>query len=84
MKKNTIIIDGHEVEFTLCTAIAASIGDTVRQKAVFVHDTTDESGDGDSVYFVSDLPENEEDARALFQECGDTYEETLCTVIFED
>ena len=36
----TFEINGHEVEFTACTAIAE--GDTERQQAVLVHDVGDE------------------------------------------
>lgn len=77
------IIEGHEVEFTACTAIAASIGDTVRQDAVFVHDAEDECGNGDGVIFGVEMPESDEQAaEIMFNETLDTYQETLETVEF--
>lgn len=82
--KKSFIINSHEVEFTACTAIAASIGDTTRQDAVFVHDTEDECGNGDCVVFGVSLPESEEEAVALCEEYGDTDAETLDTVVFCD
>lgn len=82
--KKSFTINGHEVEFTACTAIAASIGDTARQDAVFVHDVEDECGNGDCVVFAASLPESEEEAAALCEEYGDTDVETLDTVVFSD
>ena len=73
-------INGHEVAFAPCTAIAVSIGDTTRQKAVFVHDLEDEFEDGDGVIFGEDVPENEEEAASLLERYIDTYSETLETV----
>src|SRR5699024_10138225 len=80
--KMKFIVNGHEVEFTVCTAIAASIGDTERQNALFVHDCDDEFGDGDSVIFGVDMPETDEEAAALMCEPADSYQETLDTVEF--
>lgn len=77
-------INGHEVAFAPCTAIAVSIGDTTRQKAVFVHDLEDEFGDGDGVIFGEDVPENEEEAASLLEGYIDTYSETLETVYSND
>ncbi|MBR5367013.1 MAG: hypothetical protein IK132_12280 [Clostridia bacterium] len=59
----TIIFNN--VEFTACTAIAVSIGDTERQNAVFVHDLNDEFRNGDFVAFGYDLPEDEDDAKNI-------------------
>lgn len=53
MKK---IID-NRYELTTCTAIAASIGDTTRQAAIFYHDAKDASNDGDGVIFGYTLDE---------------------------
>lgn len=75
-------INWHVVEFTECTAIAASVDDTVRRKALFVHDRDDEFGDGDGVIFDVDLPETESEAKSLMYEYLDTYSETLETVVF--
>lgn len=80
--KKTFTIDGHDVEFTACTAVAASIGDTERQSAVFVHDVEDKFGNGDGVIFGVSVPEDEEEAASLLQECIDTYQETLDTLQF--
>lgn len=74
------IIFERDIEFTPCTAIAASIGDTTRQKAVFVHDTTDIFHDGDGVLFDIDVPETEEEAISALQEFLDGAEETLDTI----
>lgn len=76
------IVNGLEVEFTACTAISASIGDTERQNALFVHDCDDEFGNGDSVIFGVDMPETDEEAAALMCEPADSYQETLDTVSF--
>lgn len=76
--KKTFNVNGHEVEFTSCTAI----GDTERQNAVYVHDTTDEFSDGDGVLFGVDVPESAEEAADLLDESIplDTNWETINTV----
>lgn len=79
--KKIFEINGHEVEFTSCTAVAASIGDTVRQMAVLVHDLDDEFHDGDGVLFGVTVPENEEEARSILEEFLDTDGDTLATVV---
>lgn len=78
------VVEGHEVEFTPCTAIAASIGDTARQEdCVFVHDLQDEFGNGDGVIFGVEMPESDEQAaEIMFNETLDTCQETLETVEF--
>lgn len=77
----THTISGHPVTFSTCTAISASIGDTARQPALFVHDCTDQDGNGDGVIFgVETPPETAEEAAALLEEHLDTYQETLETV----
>ena len=81
--KKTFIINGCEVEFTACTAIAASIGSTDRQKAVFIHARKDVFHDGDGIIFGIDVPENAEEAKSALCESVDTYQETLNTVQFE-
>ena len=78
----SFILQGREVEFTECTAIASSIGDTERQNAVFVHDTTDEFGDGDGVIFGVLMPTSNEEAAALMDEFIDTDYETRETIQF--
>lgn len=80
--KNTFTVNGHEVEFTSCTAIAAIVGDTVRQTAVFVHAVDDEFGNGDGVIFGVSVPEDVDEAASLMEEYIDTYQETLDTVQF--
>ena len=74
-------VDGHEVEFTPCTAIATSAGETERSSAIFVHDTTDEFCDCDGVVFGFWMPRSNEEAEALM-DCIDTYYETLETIEF--
>ena len=74
----TFEINGHEVEFTACTAIAE--GDTERQQAVLVHDVGDEFRDGDGVIFGVDLPDNADSANALLQEYIETDYEVLSTI----
>lgn len=81
---NVFMVLGHEVGFTACTAIAASIGDTARQKAVFVHDLEDEFGNGDGVIFGVEVPENEKEAMSILEEYLDTDYETLKTVLMEE
>ena len=46
-------IINNRYELTTCTAIAASIGDTTRQNAIFFHDMQDANGDG--ILFGSEL-----------------------------
>lgn len=76
-------VDGHEVEFTPCTAIATSAGETERSSAIFVHDTTDEFCDGDGVIFGVWMPTSAEEAEGLtMDESIDTYYETLVTIEF--
>lgn len=66
MKTITIL----NCEFTACTAIAASIGDSERQNAVLVHDLNDEFHNGDFVAFGYDLPEDEEDAQNILSDAS--------------
>lgn len=80
--KKTFTINGHKVEFTSCTAIAASIGESYRQEAVFVHDIQDEFGNGDGVIFGVSVPEDEYEAASILEENIDTYSETLETIKF--
>lgn len=80
--KKKFNINGKDVVFTSCTAVAASIGDTIRQKAVLVHDLDDENRDGDGIIFGVDVPEDEEEARSILEEYIDTNWETLETVEF--
>ena len=76
-------VDGHEVEFTPCTSIATSAGETERSSAIFVHDTTDEFCDGDGVIFGVWMPTSAEEAEGLTMgESIDTYYETLETIEF--
>lgn len=58
----------NNVEYTACTAIAVSIGDTERQNAVFVHDLNDEFRNGDFVAFGYDLPEDENEAENILSD----------------
>lgn len=78
--KKTFSVNCHNVEFTPCTAIVD--GDTERQKAVFIHDTTDEFGNGDGVVFGVSVPNSEKDATSLLEEYVETDSEILKTVIF--
>lgn len=83
--KKVFSIEGRECEFCECTAIAASIGDTERQKAIFVHVIGDIFRDCDGVIFYDQLPQSDEDAKALLkEEPYDTYYDTLETVKIED
>jgi hypothetical protein len=79
MKTITIL----NCEFTACTAIAVTIGDTERQSAVFVHDLDDEFRNGDFVAFGYELPEDEEDAENILEDYSShsTDAEDLETVI---
>lgn len=82
MKTITIL----NCEFTACTAIAATIGDTERQTAVLVHDLKDEFHDGDFIAFGYNLPEDEEDAQNIIDDFSShsTDAEDLKTVETED
>ena len=62
--KKTFNVNGHEIEITPCTAIAAEIGESVRANALYVHDTEDEFGDGDSVYFEQ-MPRDDDEAEEM-------------------
>lgn len=76
-------VNGHDVEFTPCTAIATCADETERSSAIFVHDTTDEFGDGDGVIFGVWMPTSAEEAEGLAMDDSiDTYWETLVTVEF--
>lgn len=80
--KCTFNLSGHDVTFTLCTAIAVGISPD-RQPALFVHDEQDEFGNGDGVIFgVGELPETPLEAASLLQEYVETDYETLSTVQF--
>lgn len=76
-------VNGHEVEFTPCTAIATCADETERSSAIFVHDTTDEFGDGDGVIFGVLMPASNEEAEDMIMyEFIDTYYETRETIEF--
>lgn len=64
MKTITIL----NCEFTACTAIAVTIGDTERHNAVLVHDLDDEFRNGDFVAFGYEIPEDEDDARNILED----------------
>lgn len=75
----------NEVELTPCTAIAASIGDTVRQPAIFIHYCDKMFADWDGVIFGYDMPKTDEEASEMLLECDEDQDwETLETVIFPD
>ena len=78
----TFMVDGHEVEFTSCTAIATSCGETERADAIFIHDNEDEFGDGDGVVFGVKMPKDAEEAASVLEEFVDTYQETLESIEF--
>lgn len=75
-------VNGHEVEFTPCTAIATCALETERSSAIFVHDTTDEFCNGDGVIFGAWMPTSNEEAEDIMGEFIDTYQETLETIEF--
>lgn len=76
-------VNGHEVEFTPCTAIPTCADGTERLSAIFVHDTTSEFGDGDGVIFDVLMPTSNEEAKDMIMyEFIDTYYETLETIEF--
>lgn len=80
MKK---IID-NRYELTTCTAIAASIGDTTRQAAIFYHDAEDANNDGDGVIFGYTLDDidTEADFTAIDESAFSTDAADLETVKF--
>lgn len=80
--KKVFNVYGHDVEFTTCTAIAVGV-DENRQSALFIHDLTDEFGNGDGVVFYDMMPTDNEEAAMLLDDCEvDTDYETLETVQF--
>ena len=75
-----VTFDG--VLYAACTA-RASVEPETRQKGVYVHLLADEFGDGDCVLFNgAELPANEEEARALLEESGDSSSECLDSIEF--
>ena len=80
MEEKTFTIEGHEIKFIACTAIAASAGETIRQPAIFVTDSEDRFGNCDGVIFFDILPETESEAISLLEDYIDTNYETLDTV----
>lgn len=84
MKKFTDNVNGHEYTVEAVTAIALCAGDTSedeRQEALLVSS----AGDGETVEFVVfgyDMPETDEDFRAMCEEASawDSDHETLATV----
>ncbi len=71
-------------ELTTCTAIAASIGDTTRQAAIFYHDVEDTNRDGDAVIFGCTLDDidTEADFTAIDESAFSTDVADLETVEF--
>lgn len=85
--KTVIEFDGIVYEFTTCRAIAASIGETEYQPAIFCHRQDDENRNGDAVIFGGySLPLDEDDVRTMSEDYSawDSDWETLETVIFDD
>lgn len=75
-----VTFDG--VLYAACTA-CASVEPETRQRGVYVHLLADEFGDGDCVFFNgTELPVNEEEARALLEESADSSAECLESIKF--
>lgn len=71
-------VDGHEVEFTPCTAIATCADETERSSAIFVHDTTEGKLEGPGgMWDKEDLdnPDFMEVAQEMADELNDYIEE---------
>lgn len=79
MKKN-FNVNGHEIEITTCTAIAAEIGESVRANALYVHDTEDEFSDGDSVYFEQ-MPQDDAEAEEMLSDFDGFHDYTTMDTI---
>lgn len=77
MKKT---INGYEI--VSGTAVAASIDELARQRALFIHRIEDEFGNGDCIIYDCDMPEDEEDLWLAFENfCPSTYAEDLGSFI---
>lgn len=63
--KKTFIINGKEVTFESCTATAHAIGYTEPAQALYIHDESDEFGNGDGVIFGEAMPETDAEATDL-------------------
>lgn len=57
--------------FTKGTAVCSEFKADGRQDAILLHDLSDELHDGDTVYFDTDMPENEEEAKDILLYCYD-------------
>lgn len=81
--RKTLMLSGKEYEFNDCTAIAASVGDTIRQKAVLVYQV---GGDLSLIFgcTVDDLPNSpEEMERFLMEEPVSSDWEDVKTVLLD-
>lgn len=63
--KKTFTINGRQVSFESCTAINPEIGYTEPAQALYIHDESDEFGNGDGVIFGEAMPETAEEAADL-------------------
>lgn len=50
-----------DVEFTSCSAIHITVGDTQRRPAFIYHDRNDEFRNGDMIIWGEELPKNQEE-----------------------
>lgn len=63
--KKTFTINGRQVTFETCTAINPEIGYTKPAQALYIHDESDEFGNGDGVIFGEAMPETDAEATDL-------------------
>lgn len=63
--KKTFTINGRQVTFETCTAINPEIGYTKPTNALYIHDESDEFGNGDGVIFGEAMPKTDAEATNL-------------------
>lgn len=80
--KKIFIVNGIEYIVETCTAIAASIGDTERQNAIYVESKTEFGEIIQYVVFGFEMPETEEDFKNICESgiSWDSYIDTIITV----
>lgn len=83
--KKTFTINGRQVSFESCTAIYPEIGYTEPTNALYIHDESDEFGNGDGVIFGEAMPKTDAEAtNLLFDYEPFTDSAILATVKKED
>lgn len=83
--EKTFTINGRQVSFESCTAFCPEIGYVEPAQALYIHDESDEFGNGDGVIFGEAMPETDDEAaNLLFNYEPFTDSAILATVKKED